>query len=175
MLLTVDNWCWWTSDMNIELIKCWLLSQPDVRGFRKRLFAIWSECNPSMVLSEGKLAGQVYALNRRGEFSSLEIERFKRELNLVSPSVTVSESTCSEATADVPPDEQRQSNIIPLLGSSATAGGYLVAILQLMCSQINNKHLVLLQIVVISLYVKIFYGICVLILNSGLYCLSWAR
>ena len=106
VLLAMGNRHQWTSDMNIELIKCWLLSQPNVCCFHKRLFAIWSEHNPSMVLSEGKFAGQVYTLNCRGEFSSLEIERFKRELNLVPTSFTVSESTSSEATADVPPDKQ---------------------------------------------------------------------
>ena len=79
----MDNRRKWSHEMNVELIKCWLLSQPDTRGFRKRLFSKWHERNPDKEMSESKLAGQVYALQRRGEFSAVEIEGFKRELNLL--------------------------------------------------------------------------------------------
>ena len=68
--------------MNTELMKCWLLSQPEVRGFRRRLHSLWLTRNPTVPMTEGKLAGQVYALKRRGEFSILEIEELKRELGL---------------------------------------------------------------------------------------------
>jgi len=34
-------------------------------------------------MNESKLAGQVYALQRRKEFSAVEIEGFKRELSLL--------------------------------------------------------------------------------------------
>ena len=45
-----------------------------------------------MGLSEGKLAGQVYALKHRGEFSDLEIERFRRELGLIPVAAEVSQT-----------------------------------------------------------------------------------
>jgi len=41
---------------------------------------------------ESKLAGQVYTLNRHGEFSLLELENFKHELGLICPSSPVPEA-----------------------------------------------------------------------------------
>ena len=57
-------------------------------------------------MSEGKLAGQVYALKRHGEFSDLEIEGFRRELDLIPVPLEASQTTerpavksCSSTTA----------------------------------------------------------------------------
>ena len=51
-----------------------------------------------MSLSEGKLTGHVYALKHRGEFSNLEIERFRRELGLI-PAATETSQTAEISVA----------------------------------------------------------------------------
>ena len=54
-------------------------------------------------MTEGKLAGQVYALKHRGEFSILEIEELKRELGLGAHSDLASPVSEALETAVVDP------------------------------------------------------------------------
>jgi len=70
----------WQHDDNKELISCWLLSNPDQRGFRKRLLNVWNQRNPDRPASEQLLAGQVRAVLQRKEFSDLEIEEMRQVL-----------------------------------------------------------------------------------------------
>ena len=41
LLFAMDNRHQWTSDMNIELIKCWLLSQYHCRKENVKSFQLW--------------------------------------------------------------------------------------------------------------------------------------
>jgi len=125
----MDNRRKWSYELNVELMKYWLLSQPDTCGFRRRLRAIWLERHPDLSMSEGKLAGKVYALRHRSEFSDLEIERFRKELGLVTEtSQTVelllappSESTSISVPAGLSHDEHQYSEpLATSLGSDDT-------------------------------------------------------
>ena len=72
----------WRHEDNRELIICWVLSNPNQRGFRKRLLSLWSQRNPDKPTTEQLLAGQLRAIQQRKEFSELEIEEIRSELRL---------------------------------------------------------------------------------------------
>ena len=78
----------WQHDDNKELISCWLLSNPSLRGFHKRLHSLWTERNPDRLASEQLLAGQVRAVLQRKEFSHLELDELCRGLGLLSDDQT---------------------------------------------------------------------------------------
>ena len=101
--------------MNVELIKCWLLSQPDTCGFRRRLYSKWHDPNPDKEMSESKLAGQVYALQCRREFSAVEIEGSKRELNLLP---VVSEASSPRLPPMASPPRSQPAPPTPILDPS---------------------------------------------------------
>jgi len=101
----------------------------DNNNNRRRLRAIWLERHPDLSMSEGKLAGQVYALRHCSEFSDLEIERFKRELGLATETsqtvelllASLSESTPISVPAGSSHDEHQYSEpLATSLGSEDT-------------------------------------------------------
>ena len=47
----------WTKELNKLIMKCYLMSDPSKRGFRKRMLKIWNDIGVSD-LNEQKLAGQ---------------------------------------------------------------------------------------------------------------------
>ena len=66
----------WTRTENEELMFCYYTSHPNVRGFRKRLYDLWHERNTDSIyssFSEQKLCGQVWSLQKREYFTSVEL------------------------------------------------------------------------------------------------------
>ena len=72
----------WGREDNKELVMCLLRSSPDHRGFRKRLNDIYHEKHPESDVSEQLLTGQIRSVLKCKVFSDLEIEEFRRELEL---------------------------------------------------------------------------------------------
>ena len=60
-------------------MKCHLMSEPNKRGFRKRMHNIWKDIGV-FKLSEQKLAGQVLVIGNNGWLSEIEIEEITREI-----------------------------------------------------------------------------------------------
>ena len=70
----------WSREDNKELIICWMMSSPDHRGFRRRLYDVYYERHPESWASEQLWAGQVQAMLKRKVFSDLELEEIHRGL-----------------------------------------------------------------------------------------------
>ena len=60
-------------------MECYLLSEPKVRGYRKRMLSLW--LNKSMFwVSEQRLVDQANAIRRNSRITELEIEELERNL-----------------------------------------------------------------------------------------------
>ena len=70
----------WTQKENLEVMRCYFLSEPKKRGYRKRMHSIWQQRNPSAPVSEQRLADQRHVINRAGTFTPVEIENIQRQL-----------------------------------------------------------------------------------------------
>ena len=72
----------WTKYLNRIVMKCYLKSDPTVRGYRQRMHKIWQELGllGLFELSEQKLAGQARVIKTNKWLSSVELEELKREI-----------------------------------------------------------------------------------------------
>lgn len=69
----------WTRD-NEKVMQCYLRSQPDKRGYRKRMIKIWQDSD-LVEVSEQRLVDEVRQIKEKKWLSDLEIERIKRNVN----------------------------------------------------------------------------------------------
>ena len=69
----------WDKMMNKLVMRCYIKSNPNVRGYRKRMLVYWKEEGGESV-SEQRLADQARAIRTNGWLSELEIEEIKRSL-----------------------------------------------------------------------------------------------
>ena len=69
----------WTKEFNKLAIECFLRSQPNIRGYRKRMLTIWNEKGLFKV-SEAQLASQTKCIRDRKWLSSIEIEEITSSL-----------------------------------------------------------------------------------------------
>ena len=69
----------WTKEMNKVVMKCYIKSSPDRRGYRKRMMAIWSE-EGICEIDEQRLACQARAIKTNGWLSAVEIEEIRRQI-----------------------------------------------------------------------------------------------
>ena len=61
------------------VMECYLLSEPKVRGYRKRMLSLW--LNKGMFsISEQKLVDQANTIRRNSWMTELEIEELERNL-----------------------------------------------------------------------------------------------
>ena len=79
----------WTKELNKIVMRCYLKSNPKVRGYRKRMHKIWDEMG-LFELSEQKLVGQTRVIKTNGWISELELEELNREIE--------SENNCQSHT-----------------------------------------------------------------------------
>ena len=69
----------WTKDENKEIWRCYILSDPATRNYRKRMHNIWNEReNPPQ--TEQRLADQIRAIKKNNWISKTEIEEMSREV-----------------------------------------------------------------------------------------------
>ena len=73
----------WTKEMNKAVMKCYIKSSPDRRGYRKRMMAIWSE-EGICEITEQRLACQARAIKTNGWLSAVEIEEIRRQITVES-------------------------------------------------------------------------------------------
>ena len=73
----------WSQEENKILMECYLRSQPDIRGYRKRMVEVWNSRGMFSV-SEQRLADQVRQIKEKGWLTTIEIEELSRKIALGS-------------------------------------------------------------------------------------------
>ena len=80
----------WTSQENKIVMECYLLSEPKIRGYTKRLLRLWLQKDMFWV-SEPRLVDQANTIHRNSWMTELEIEQLERKV-AGSDSVIVAEA-----------------------------------------------------------------------------------
>ena len=99
----------WTSQENKIVMECYLLSEPKIRGYRKRMLSLWLQKGMFWV-SEQRLVDQANTLCRNSCMTEFEIEELERKLTR-SDSVIVEEEKSVEALPDHAGEDVR--NVLP--------------------------------------------------------------
>ena len=68
----------WTSQENKIVMECYLLSEPKIRGYRKRMLSLWLQKGMFWV-SEQRLVDQANTILRNSWMTELEIEELERK------------------------------------------------------------------------------------------------
>ena len=69
----------WTREDNRTVMECYFTSEPNKRGYRKRMVNIWRSRNLAQV-SEQRLLDQVRQIRMKGWITELEMEEIKRQM-----------------------------------------------------------------------------------------------
>ena len=69
----------WTRVENEVAMECYLRSEPEKRGYRKRVAELWRQKDMAEI-SEQRLMDQIRQIKKKGWLSQLEIERIKRNI-----------------------------------------------------------------------------------------------
>ena len=88
----------WTSQENKIVMECYLLSEPKIRGYRKRMLSLLLEKGMFWV-SEQRLVDQANTIRRNRWMTELEIEELERKIT-GSDSAIVEEARSVEALSD---------------------------------------------------------------------------
>ena len=107
----------WTSQENKIVMVCYLLSEPKIRGYRKRMLSLWQQKGMFWV-SEQRLVDQANTIRRNSWMTELEIEELERKVT-GSDSVIAAETRSSEALPDQLGEDRR--NILPKMGAEEQA------------------------------------------------------
>ena len=99
----------WTSQENKIVTECNLLSEPTIRGYRKRMLSLWLQKGLFWV-SEQRLVDQANTIRRNSWMTELEIEELERKVT-GSESVIVEEARNVEALTDHVGEDVR--NVLP--------------------------------------------------------------
>ena len=98
-------------------MECYLLSEPKIRGYRKRMLSLWLQKGTFWV-SEQRLVDQANTIHRNSWITELQIEELKRKVT-GSDSVTVEEERSVEALPDHVGEDVR--NVLPEMGTEEQA------------------------------------------------------
>ena len=93
-------------------MECYLLSEPQIRGYRKRMLGLWQQKGMFWV-SEQRLVDQANTIRRNSWMTELEIEELERKVT-GSDSVIAAEARTSEALPDHVGEDRR--NVLPEMG-----------------------------------------------------------
>ena len=88
----------WTSQENKIIMECCLLSEPNIRGYRKRMLSLWQQ-KGMLWDSEQRLVDQANTIRWNSWMIELEIEELERKVT-GSDSVIVEEARSVEALPD---------------------------------------------------------------------------
>ena len=106
----------WTSQENKVVMLCYLLSEPKIRGYRKRMLSLWQQKGMFWV-SEQRLVDQANTICRNSWMTELEIEELERKVT-GSDGVIAAEARSSEALPDHVEDRR---NVLPEMGAEEQA------------------------------------------------------
>ena len=107
----------WTSQENKIVMECYLLSEPKIRGYRKRMLSLWQQKGMIWV-SEQRLVDQANTIRRNSWMTELEIEELERKVT-GNDSVIAAEARSSEALPDQVGEDRR--NVLPEMGAEEQA------------------------------------------------------
>ena len=103
----------WTSQENKIVMECYLLSEPKIRGYRKRMLSLWQQRGMFWV-SEQILVDQANTIPRNIWMTELEMEELERKVT-GSNSVIVEEARSVEALPGHVGEDVR--NVLPEMGA----------------------------------------------------------
>ena len=95
----------WTSQENKIVMECYLLSEPKIRGYRKRMLSLWLQKGMFWV-SEQRLADQGNTIRRNSWMTELKIEELEKKVTR-SDSAIVEKVRSVEALPDHGGEEVR--------------------------------------------------------------------
>ena len=98
-------------------MECYLLSEPKIRGYRKRMLSLWQQKGMFWV-SEQRLVDQANTIRRNSWMTELEIEELERKVT-GSDTVIAEEARSSEALPDHVGEDRR--NVLPEIGAEEQA------------------------------------------------------
>ena len=107
----------WTGQENKIAMQCYLLSEPKIRGYRKRMLSLWQQKGMFWV-SEQRLVDQANTVCKNSWMTELEIEELERKVT-GSNSVIVAEARSVEALPDQVGEDRR--NVLPEMGAEQQA------------------------------------------------------
>ena len=107
----------WTSQENKIVMECYLLSEPKIRGYRKRMLSLWLQ-NGIICVSEQRLVDQANTIPRNIWMTELEIEELERKVS-GSDNVIVEEARSVEGLPDHVGEDVK--NVLPEMGSEEQA------------------------------------------------------
>ena len=107
----------WTSQENKIVMECYLLKQPKIRRYRKRMLSLWLQKGVFWV-SEQRLVDQANTIRRNSWMTELEIEELERKVT-GSDSVIVAEARSIEPLPDQVEEDVR--NVLPEMGAEEQA------------------------------------------------------
>ena len=107
----------WTRQENKIVMECYLLNEPRIRGYRKRMSSLWLQKGMFWV-SEQRLVYQANTIRRNSWMTELEIEELERKLN-GSDSIIVEEARSVDALSDHVGVDVR--NVLPEMGAEDQA------------------------------------------------------
>ena len=94
-------------------MECYLLSEPKIRGYRKRMLSLWQQKGMFWVY-EQRLVDQANAIRRNSWMTELEIEELERKVT-GSDSVIAAEARSVEALSDQVREDRK--NVLPEVGA----------------------------------------------------------
>ena len=107
----------WTSQENKIVMECYLLSEPKIRGYRKRMLSLWLQKGMFWV-SEQRLVDQANTICRNSWMTELQIEQLEMKIT-VSDSVIVENARSFEVLPDHVGEDVR--NVLPEIGAEEQA------------------------------------------------------
>ena len=108
----------WTSQENKVVMECYLLSEPKIRRYGKRMLSLWLQKGMFWV-SEQKLVDQANTICRRSWMTELEIEELERKVT-GSDSFIVEDARSVDALPDHVGENVR--DFLPGMGAEEQAG-----------------------------------------------------
>ena len=107
----------WTNQENKIVMECYLLSEPKIRGYRKRMLSLWVQKGMFWV-SEQRLVDQENTIRRNSWMTELEIEELERKVT-GSDSVIVEEAKSDNTLPDHVGEDVR--NVLLDMGAEVQA------------------------------------------------------
>ena len=100
----------WSHSENEEILLCYYKANPNVRGYRRRMFDTWKERHPDDGLTEQRVADQALFLLRNKKFTDLELDSIQQsaQCSVSEPPVQSPAVTFVEVDGDLP---ELQNNI----------------------------------------------------------------
>jgi len=93
----------WSVEENKEVLYCYYAVSLSLRGYRVRLYDLWSQRNPERDVTEQRLADQALSLLRRNVFTSVELQYLQQQASSQSD-LTVIPSDNLESCPEVLPN-----------------------------------------------------------------------